>query len=710
MSGTLSRKRKRYLTPSPFLASRIEGAKAPILLQHAHKLSTGGMQLAVIAQLSYNVPVKRPKCQRRQEFRSSRCSMKIALSMVLLIPLHSVALAGKVAHPIRVSGTTDDVSTQQSQPSPQIPGIHIEVRQVLVPVVVTDSKGHSVLGLRSSDFEVFEDGVEQKVVSLTSEADGAAKLFEPLPALPAPGTEPINPSPQEIGRPARAYLVVVDTLNSEFGSFVQIRGALKKLFAEERPDSALYALVALSQNTGVVQPFTTDPSAVLRALENKQLTKFILASEQTSRAQQETQLRRMLENYCQKCPCADGKCSTGPALQEIESFATSAGEEHAGRLRNFLEQLRGLVEQLGAVSGKRTIVLISDGFTIQPGRDLFELIAIYLRDPGIALQDPIARMDPELDAVLRLADDRNVVFYTLDSRGVYVVPTGGYDVTGPSMSSKTAPRVMPQIQSQKTASAVEKDDGLQELAEATGGLFFGNSNNALNGMRRAFADGRQYYVLAYNSSNQASDRKYRAIKVQVKRKNLMVRAKSGYWAPERNNAMATAPAPAEPGGLAPPAPAGNIPTTTATTHAELRSLALFDHEALRRVRTFCVDTSYLEAGVASDIKTFVARENQPGRLLRRLNWQLADPCAAADAVIRVYFASSERLTTGTGAARWEAASPSYEPVTQVVLLVYDRASVRLLYRTEVKEPATNRVALLKGPFSRLVKDIKALGG
>jgi hypothetical protein len=342
-------------------------------------------------------------------------------------------------------------------------------------------------------------------------------------------------------------------------------------------------------------------------------------------------------------------------------------------------------------------------------------------------------MDPELDAVLRLADDRNVVFYTLDSRGVYVVPTGGYDVTGPSMSSKTAPRVMPQIQSQKTASAVEKDDGLQELAEATGGLFFGNSNNALNGMRRAFADGRQYYVLAYNSSNQASDRKYRAIKVQVKRKNLMVRAKSGYWAPERNNAMATAPAPAEPGGLAPPAPAGNIPTTTAaapaepgglappapagniptttaTTHAELRSLALFDHEALRRVRTFCVDTSYLEAGVASDIKTFVARENQPGRLLRRLNWQLADPCAAADAVIRVYFASSERLTTGTGAARWEAASPSYEPVTQVVLLVYDRASVRLLYRTEVKEPATNRVALLKGPFSRLVKDIKALGG
>jgi hypothetical protein len=125
-----------------------------------------------------------------------------------------------------------------------------------------------------------------------------------------------------------------------------------------------------------------------------------------------------------------------------------------------------------------------------------------------------------------------------------------------------------------------------------------------------------------------------------------------------------------------------------------------------------VDTSYLEAGVASDIKTFVARENQPGRLLRRLNWQLADQCAAADAVIRIYFAHSERYITVTNKdpSGGVTSSDSIETVTQVVLLVYDRASVRLLYRTEVKDHAANRVALLKGPFSRLVKDIKALGG
>jgi VWFA-related protein len=285
----------------------------------------------------------------------------------------------------------------------------------------------------------------------------------------------------------------------------------------------------------MIQPLTADPSAVLRTLESKSFAKYILASAQSSRAQREIELRRMLEDFCQKCPCQEngpgGNCSTNSRLNEVKSYATSAGEEQAGELRKFLQQLGGFVDQLGMFPGRRTIVLISDGFTIQPGRDLFELIALYLRDPEIALKDPVARIDSQMDAVLRLADDRNVVFYTLDSRGVYVVPAGGYDVTAPPMSSKDAPIVMPAIQSQKTQSAAEKDDGLRALAEATGGLFFGNSNDVLKGMRRALADGRAYYVLAYTPSNSATDGKFRKIQVLVEGKKLRVQAKQGYWAP-----------------------------------------------------------------------------------------------------------------------------------------------------------------------------------
>jgi hypothetical protein len=129
-----------------------------------------------------------------------------------------------------------------------------------------------------------------------------------------------------------------------------------------------------------------------------------------------------------------------------------------------------------------------------------------------------------------------------------------------------------------------------------------------------------------------------------------------------------------------------------------------------------VDTSYLEAGVALDVKTFVAKENQPGQLLTRLSWKITEDCAGADALIRVYFAPSERHVALANDALPGQRAPSgqmapleeNEQVTQVVLLIYDRASVRVLYRTEGHGARKNRGALLKGPFSRLVKDMKAL--
>jgi hypothetical protein len=61
--------------------------------------------------------------------------------------------------------------------------------------------------------------------------------------------------------------------------------------------------------------------------------------------------------------------------------------------------------------------------------------------------------------------------------------------------------------------------------------------------------------------------------VRVKGKNLVVRAKSGYWASAENIPTANATKRAEPPGLAAPAPAGNVPTTPAPTSAELLMLA-----------------------------------------------------------------------------------------------------------------------------------------
>ena len=73
-------------------------------------------------------------------------------------------------------------------------------------------------------------------------------------------------------------------------------------------------------------------------------------------------------------------------------------------------------------------------------------------------------------------------------------------------------------------------DALAELARETGGFFFENNNDLLKGIRRAFADGREEYVLAYVPSNTNLDAQFRKISVQLKDNKLRIAAKAGYWA------------------------------------------------------------------------------------------------------------------------------------------------------------------------------------
>jgi hypothetical protein len=62
------------------------------------------------------------------------------------------------------------------------------------------------------------------------------------------------------------------------------------------------------------------------------------------------------------------------------------------------------------------------------------------------------------------------------------------------------------------------------------GTAFQNSNNILTGLQRAFADGRQYYMLAYVPSNSDPDGKFRPISVRLRDGKMVVKAKRGYWA------------------------------------------------------------------------------------------------------------------------------------------------------------------------------------
>jgi VWFA-related protein len=71
--------------------------------------------------------------------------------------------------------------------------------------------------------------------------------------------------------------------------------------------------------------------------------------------------------------------------------------------------------------------------------------------------------------------------------------------------------------------------GAEALAEDTGGFSIRNSNDLAAGMRRVAAESSAYYLVGYDPAKEP-DGKYRKIRVRVKRKDVRVRARKGYYA------------------------------------------------------------------------------------------------------------------------------------------------------------------------------------
>ena len=130
----------------------------------------------------------------------------------------------------------------------------------------------------------------------------------------------------------------------------------------------------------------------------------------------------------------------------------------------------------------------------------------------------------EFEPILQLAANSNVVIDTIDSRGLY--GQSGFDAS----TAGNPVNVDGAVGRAERAEASAKGNTLAEIAAATGGTNFHDNNNLLSGLQRAFADARDYYTLAYVSTNENLDGNFRAIKVEVRSRKVRVNAKRGYRA------------------------------------------------------------------------------------------------------------------------------------------------------------------------------------
>lgn len=435
------------------------------------------------------------------------------------------------------------LASAQSDP----PVIRVDVRQVLVPVIVTDSKGHHVTGLKASDFHIFEDDVEQAVAAFSTDAvPSAATMVTSIDrqADHSPAPPPESPSPST----GHTFVICIDALHSAFPNSVRTREALEHLFEKEKPTGATYVLLSIGRQLRVLQTATGDPAAILARLRSSQVQPALGGGDAAALKSELNDLKNRMYDFCRQCDCNSPRDCDVPAQQLKLSLDGQA--EHWGAIRrNFLAQLKSVVEELAKLPTGRTLVLVSDGFSLQPTREYYAVAASFLsRDQRFKMPGP-TDLEPQLQDVMKVAVERNVRIYSVDSRGLAqssFAANGSMDASTPS--NRTVQSVirhdpvpnrggslLSDMDHEASSVALQNGSGMEQLAQTTGGVYFHDSNDLLKQFRSVLADGREYYVLAYNPKNQAQDGKFRRILVEVANKKLHVRAKSGYWAEQSQN-------------------------------------------------------------------------------------------------------------------------------------------------------------------------------
>jgi VWFA-related protein len=420
----------------------------------------------------------------------------------------------------------------QESPQPQLT-IKTDVRQVLVPAVVLDRSGHPVHGLKASDFEVLEDGRPQRIVAFEALKAGAvgptlspaANAIDPPPG--AAGAPPVRAKAADDTMPKRTYLVLVDTLHTSAPNFGRVREALARFFQRERPSDAQYALITVGRETTIVQDSTPDPAKILAAIQSPEFPKLVRNSEAAETARAVEQFEKLVTAYCIVCHCGARQppaCADGIYKPQMQGMLNVEAERTFTVDRAFLHQLEAIVKATADMPTAGTILFISDGFNRYSGRELYAVLQGHDVRDGMFTFNP-RDTQPELEATLKSATKSNVKFYTLDSRGLYSEAS----LPGSDFSATTSQMNPRGVESMIRSTARENTDALAELAHQTGGLFYENDNDLFKGIERAFADGREYYVLAYVPDNPALDGRYRKIEVTVKGK-MRVNAKAGYWA------------------------------------------------------------------------------------------------------------------------------------------------------------------------------------
>ena len=400
---------------------------------------------------------------------------------------------------------------QQPPAGQRPPVIRSGINFVSVDVIVTDKKsGEVVLDMKQDDFEVREDKRPQKVDTFeVVKIDALTAVTNPKEIRSTYDEESEARQPN-----VRLFVLLLDDYHVRRGNDLSVKKPLidfiQNSLAPQDMVAIMYPLTPVTAMT-----FTRNRSSMISAVNQ-----------------------------------FEGRKGVYEPRNEFEERYAYYPVQTVEKIRNdvVMSALKGAAVRLGGMrDGRKSIIFVSEGFTATVPAQLNEPVAAM---PGVAGTRPIPNpnvQDPRADSQkffnqTQLLGDLREVFDTVNrnNTSIYAVDPRGLAAFEYDINQRVG---LQQDRQDLNASL----DSLHVLADNTDGRAIVNRNDLATGMKQIMRDASGYYLLGYNSNAAPTDGKFHSIEVRVKRPNVEVRARKGYFAYTAEDvARATAPPKAGP--------------------------------------------------------------------------------------------------------------------------------------------------------------------
>lgn len=390
-----------------------------------------------------------------------------------------------------------------ASPSPTPAGAFISRETVVVTnvdVVVEDSKGNRVTGLKREDFIVIEDGLDQPITNFFAVEQGRMVVLgdEEIPPAPAPlpGAE-APPAPAAPPPPKTKIVIFVDNLSLTPFNRNRILRNVEEWVREAVKGNVEGMIVAWNRSLKVRRKFTSDGrdlSDILKQIEE----------ESASGVQRNSSIRDIIQRI-------DEAQSANQAI----SIARSYAQEQSNDLTFTLDALKGTIDQLAGVEGRKILIHVSEGLPQSPGMELWRYIQDKFHDTSSMMSQFEFDKTSAYIGLVRSANAAGVSLYMFDAAGL------GVD---PNVSAET------RYQSTRLDTFTQRTNMqsmLQMLAEETGGVAVLNKNVITADLKQLEKDYTSYYSLGYRSLRAGSDRPHK-LEVKLKKKGLSARARRSF--------------------------------------------------------------------------------------------------------------------------------------------------------------------------------------